>query len=245
LQARHGARLEEANWQALEGARSFAGYLDRTKSTGLRRFTERMQPDSQPHTIEQRLREARRNYAEEIASWMPASWQPAVRWAALMPDLPILSYLLKGGAAWPWMAADSVLAPLAQAPAAARGEQLKEAGLGGLARDGEHSEIAQCWLEHWRLLWAAGSSAERRHIEGLVAGVAQNFQRSAHAGTGAGSAPERRDLAKHLTRCFRANSATPAVVFCHLGLVALDIERLRGGLLRRLLLEGGNPTGVA
>ena len=89
LQARHGERMDEAHWHALEGAQSFLTYLDRTRSTPVSRFTELVPADASAHLVERRLREARRGYAEEIASWMPASWRRAVRWAALLPELPM------------------------------------------------------------------------------------------------------------------------------------------------------------
>ncbi|MGO9172544.1 MAG: hypothetical protein ACLP7P_11340 [Rhodomicrobium sp.] len=241
LQARHGARLEEAHWQALEGARSFSSYIDRTKTNALRRFTEGIPLDASAHVIEKRLRQARRGYAGEIASWMPVSWQPAVRWAALLPDLPILSYLLKGGAAWPWMAEDPVLAALPHAPPAIRSERLKEAGLGALAASAGEGALLKEWLKHWCLLWPAISRTEGRDLHTLITGVALSFERSANQA----STTLRRDLAAHLIRRFRASAARPAAVFCHLGLAFLDIERLRGGLLRRLLLEGVAPVEAA
>ena len=40
-------------------------------------------------------------------------------------------------------------------------------------------------------------------------------------------------LDQSLTAAFRRHSQQPAAIFCHLGLVALDLERLRGGLVRR------------
>jgi len=237
LQARHGERMDEAHWHALEGAQSFLTYLDRTRSTPVCQFTELVPADASAHVVERRLREARRGYAEEIASWMPTSWRRAVRWAALLPDLPMLAYLRNGGAAWPWMMEDPVAGPLAQAPAAVRDEALREAGLGALAAGSGETAIATAWLDRWRSLWPTASRNERRELDTLVAGATYYFERSASAASCMQGANSRRDLVRHFNRCFRASIARPAAVFSHLGLVALDIERLRGGLLRRLLLE--------
>jgi len=44
-------------------------------------------------------------------------------------------------------------------------------------------------------------------------------------------------LAHALTRMFRERGGTPSAAFCHLALVAIDIERLRGGLVRRRLFD--------
>ena len=57
------------------------------------------------------------------------------------------------------------------------------------------------------------------------------------AGPQEASAPYRRDLAQTVTRLFRRHGGTPVAVFCHLALVALDLERLRGDLVRRALFE--------
>ena len=59
------------------------------------------------------------------------------------------------------------------------------------------------------------------------------------------SAPYRRDLAHAVTRLFRRHGASPAAVFCHLVLVALDLERLRGGLVRRRLFEPASARQAA
>jgi hypothetical protein len=52
------------------------------------------------------------------------------------------------------------------------------------------------------------------------------------------SEPLRKELANHLQRLFRAAAGTVIATVCHLALVALDLERLRGGLARRSLFGG-------
>ena len=47
--------------------------------------------------------------------------------------------------------------------------------------------------------------------------------------------PLRRELVSRLQRLLRAAAGTVVVTVCHLALVALDLERLRGGLSRRCL----------
>jgi hypothetical protein len=51
----------------------------------------------------------------------------------------------------------------------------------------------------------------------------------------AGNAPEA--LATSLGAAFRRHSFKPAAACAHLGLVALDLERLRGELVQRALFE--------
>jgi hypothetical protein len=47
--------------------------------------------------------------------------------------------------------------------------------------------------------------------------------------------PARQALALDLARLFRRHAAGPVAVFAYLGLLALDLERLRADLLRRAL----------
>jgi hypothetical protein len=51
--------------------------------------------------------------------------------------------------------------------------------------------------------------------------------------------PLRSELARRLERLLRLAAGTVIVTFCHLALVALDLERLRGGLARRCLFGAG------
>jgi hypothetical protein len=63
--------------------------------------------------------------------------------------------------------------------------------------------------------------------------VAAHFARLARAGAQESSAPYRRDIARTLTKIFRTRSCSPVALFAHLALVGIDLERLRGGLVRR------------
>jgi hypothetical protein len=61
--------------------------------------------------------------------------------------------------------------------------------------------------------------------------------RAASADTGPSTADQRQALLSKLTTAFRKYSFQPAAAFCHLALVALDLEMLRGDLLRRKLFS--------
>jgi hypothetical protein len=85
------------------------------------------------------------------------------------------------------------------------------------------------WLRQWRRLWPKGdaSSAELSRL------VAQSM-RAIEAG-GASGGTSREPLRRLLTRTFRSHGASPLAMIAHIGLALLDIERLRGGLIRRRL----------
>lgn len=250
LHSRHGTQRSDAEWHALESARSFSRYLEMTRSGSTARLTVRIGRSDDAHTVELRLREALRAYVGEVAEWAPKPWRAAVRWSALLPELPLLAYLLDGGEAWPWMAADPLLGPLAASPPAARLRPAKGALWEPILRAGPadtEGNVAKAWLvhwlAHWRELWPTCAEADRRHLEKLIAVVGDSLSQTDQRETGQ-TAVRRRDLSARLTALFRRASPGPAAVFCHLGLVALDAERLRGGLQRRLLLRDAS-AGVA
>ncbi len=72
-------------------------------------------------------------------------------------------------------------------------------------------------------------------LNALAHAVQAHAARLAHAGAQETSATHRRELEKTATRLFRRHGASPTAVFSHLVLTALDLERLRGGIVRRRL----------
>lgn len=93
------------------------------------------------------------------------------------------------------------------------------------------SRAASRWLEQWRGM-LPGDAGDRalllRPAELLLPRLAGSA-----AGRRAIAEAERRDL----TRLFRRHAASAIAVFAYLALVALDVERLRGGLVVRALFE--------
>jgi hypothetical protein len=89
------------------------------------------------------------------------------------------------------------------------------------------------WLEHWRALWPP----TRRLATGLEL-LARLLLRQIGAFSllsEVAGAPLHETLGRELTYVFRRYSFLPAAAFAHLGLVALDLQRLRAQLLQRLL----------
>lgn len=106
LGARWGRRADEATWRRVESARSLAGALDVVQGSGLAPWTEGLTATSPPHAIEQALRRRHVRFVQELAGWMPAPWQAAVLWCAVLPELPLLRHLAAGESAPPWLDAD-------------------------------------------------------------------------------------------------------------------------------------------
>lgn len=234
LQARHGQRLEEADWHALETCRSADQFLERACASALRRFAAPIDPRQPSHAIERMIRERWRSYVAEVADWAPAAWRPAIVWVALLTELPIIDGLIRGEAP-PWVAEDPVFAggvgpdsPLR----ALAGTAMPEATNGGR------------WYQHWRALWPQRRAGEPALLS-VVAVIRAHVERLGRTGLEETSLAYRRDLIAELAHLFRRHSGGPAAAFCHLALVALDLERLRGGLVRRRLFAADRAKEAA
>lgn len=231
LHARHGRLADAPAWQRLEASRTSAHYLALTRTGPLAGWIEGMDEDLDAHRVELHLRTRWRRYVDEIARWLPPRWQPATRWFAVLTDLPLIDMLLHGGPAAPWMHADAHLAAFAQPQPLQRSAALRAAGLGAFAAPRDADRAAAIWLREWHRLAPAHRDAAapwRRPAELLLPRL-----RDAQAERSAVSDA----LRLALVRLFRRCAGSPAAVFAHLALVALDLERLRGGIVVRRLFE--------
>ncbi len=231
IEARHGERLQDIDWKTLESAQSLSRYLERARSTSLKRFLAQVGPDMSAHAIERILRREAALYVDEVAAWAPQRWRPAVGWLAALPLLPFVEGLRDAASPPSWIGDDATLEQLASGaadssrpivPALARLAEVD----GGQARAGSR----------WRALWPQGDAAGAD----LVRLVAQTLR--ALAATGGqqettGGQSFRQNLVRLLTRFFRSHGASPIALVCHVGLVLIDLERLRGGLARRSLFS--------
>jgi hypothetical protein len=235
LQARHGDRLTETSWHALEAARTADAFLERSRATALRRFTEQVSASMNTHAIERVLRGAWRAYVNEVAGWLPTAWRPAVSWTALLPDLPAIDALLKGETP-AWIKQDPALALFTEPDRAQQLTALQASPFSPLLPiEGESLPLGARWARHWRALWPEQNTADRRALNTLAHAVQTHIEQLARAGAQESSATHRRDLERTATRLFRRHAASPTAVFSHLMLVGRDLERLRGGIVRRQL----------
>jgi hypothetical protein len=230
VQARHGELLAEHDWRSLDAAKSAGHFLERTRATWLRRFTEPLSAAMSSHATERQLRAAWRAYVAEVAEWVAPVWQPAVLWVAVLADLPAIDAVLRGDAP-AWLGNDAALAVLAVPEYAAAIEGSRFAPL--LPGEGREESVGARWHAHWRTLWPDGPATAG--LERLALIVGSHVELLARAGPQARSAPYRQALAQRLVHLFRREGGTALALFAHLGLVALELEQLRGLLVRRRL----------
>lgn len=221
-QAQHGGRLSADTWSLLESSVGLSQFLHQLRGTTLASRVEHFSATTSPHVIERFLRREWHAVVESAAHWVPGRWRPAVAWTAKLAELPAASYLLHGGEPQPWMADDPALSGFAADPAVLPAA-LAAAGYG----DG-----LEAWLRDWRRLWPDDARA-RAALDDLVSITRlQGIRRS-----GGTEDDWRSSLERSAVNMLRRRRDQPVTVFCHLLLCALELHRLRDGLLRRALFN--------
>ena len=227
LWARNGARPDEAAWRSLEVVRDFAALVETARRLpAFRNWVARIGPDAEAHDIEAVVRAGWRALVAEVALWMPGAWQPSVLWCAALVDLPVVQYLARGGQSLRWIERDPIYRALANREAATTTFD----GIGPLTLAGalRPDDLADAWHAEWRRR-LPNDGDTLRSMERLLR---EHRRRLADAAIADGTSA-RRDLQRRLVILFRRALADSAAAFVFLALCALDLERLRGELLRR------------
>lgn len=170
-----------------------------------------------------------------LASWIPARWQDALLWFTTLPDLPAVTYLLRGGPAFAWMREDLILRPIATTDSDARLQVLAATKLSPLANSfAEDGMPITDWISHWRSLWP-GKTTEQTGLDALVQ-IFSNYLDFLRSAASSGETASKQDsIENQLARMTRSHRQQPAAMFSFVGLLALDLQRLRGELVRRAL----------
>jgi hypothetical protein len=228
-QARHGARLSAETWSFLDSSVGLAQYLHLVRGTALAQRVEHFSAATSPHAIERSLRRDWHREVESATHWVPVRWRAAVAWTAPLAELPALSHLLDGGASLPWMAGDPVLSAFALDEAEAARRSIESTLPGASAQAGAGPSG---WLLPWRRLWPEEGADDPglRHLLALV-------EHYAISGDADPAGNWRESLERRAVAILRRYREQPVTVFCHLLLCAVELHRLRQGLLQRALFN--------
>ncbi len=225
VHARHGLRLNELAWWRIEATRHLGQYLEAVRGSPLAPWVANVDVTREPHAIERALRSEWRAYVVAIASWHPRAWQPWLEWWSWLPVLPLIARLARPTSVPAWMLTDPVCAPIALGSPSERADALESTPLRPLvpAVRTAAASVGSIWR-----LWAARLVPRvdpqiQDQLRLLMKLLAPGID-----GTPATSAPS-------LLRLFRAAGETAVASGCHLALLLLDVERLRGGLVVRSL----------
>ena len=236
LQARHGQRPQEAVWRRLASTGDLANYLLAARRTPLRPWIEGIQSAETSHELESHIRQQFRLYVEDVAHWLPVQWRASIIWIRHLPDLPALQFLLLAETSPGWMQDDPELGKFTTDSKSAVFDTLlgsERAYLSAAWRAG--IPLYDAWFEQWQRMWPA----KRNLRNGLVdlGRLVRQYLHDEQTVTLPAAGNLQETLATGLNAAFRRYSFKPAAACAHLGLVALDLERLRGELAHRALFE--------
>lgn len=232
--ARWGARADEALWLRIETTRDLAGVLALARGSALACWLDGLGPvegqagptgPAAAHLIEHTLRRAWRARVAELAAWLPPAWQPALEWCAWLVDLPLAQALARGEPAPAWAA-----------------EAAMPAALQDAARAAPERTLA-AWLALWRarLPGGVGGSGSTALVRELVPLLQAHVAALGAPGLVDAWGP-RRALHARLAALLRRHVGEPVAAFAYLALSALELERLRGELVRRAAFPQRRPA---
>lgn len=213
IQSRYAARANAAAWREIEHARELPALIELARGAGFDRVVARLPLPLGLHELDLALRKQWRERVAEVAGWMPDEWQAALRWCALIVDLPFIRYLADGGIPYQWMERDPCFAYWR-------------------ARPGPQA-VASGWYRQWRSRMPRLSEDEAAHFLLFVRSVESHL--GAFSGAAADAGWHQRQMLEHkLTTLFRRSTLEPLAAFAFLALVWLDLERLRGEIATRI-----------
>jgi hypothetical protein len=238
VQSQYGNRPDSSEWRRLEASHDLGQYLEAARGSIFGPWVATLDRSREVHVIERSLRCAWRSYVRTVAAWHPQPWQPWLAWLEWLPTLGLIALLEHAGPVPAWLLADPILGPAvrrasAERPVAVKGTALAvfEPAIAGRV------PLADLWLARWRELRPPIDA----FTEQLLASVSRTVQEYSRmlALEGADAVALRDQLRERLNKLFRAAAGTLVATLCHLALMALDFERLRGGLVNRALFARG------
>jgi len=235
VQVRHGARPDKPVWQQVGSQRDLGGYLQLARRTSLRPWVLALHSTDAPHRLEGIILGQLHDYIGQSALWLPRSWHPSVLWVQQLIDIPALQFLLRDETPPAWMGEH----PRYRAFAVNDHQQRRQ-----LLQHSPYQTLVECWqrrypmvagwLEQWQRLWPSRAPGGRRELQQL-AGTIDQHRRDFETLPPFRTWRQREALVEKLEYRFRGYSFHPAALFCHIALISLDCERLRGDVMRRSL----------
>lgn len=239
LQARLGASMAPEAMQPAFAARDLASLLAAVRATPQRRYAARLAPGLDPHELERHLRDEWMTLVDEVAQWQPAPWRASVRWLRWLPSLPLLQKLARGGRPPAWARDDPWLGRIVATEPALRDAALGATPLRSMrtAFASDDHDVISAWMTHWRSLWphdpAAATALESigREVAACDAALREGAARDTNELL--------RALRQRMLRRFRRHPLSPAAAVAFLGLEGVSLLALRGGVMRRAVIEPG------
>jgi hypothetical protein len=220
VQSQYGNRADISEWRRLEASHDLGQYLEAARSSVFGSWVASLDRSRDAHVIERTLRGVWRSYVRMVAAWHPRRWQPWLNWLEWLPTLGLIARLEHGGAVPAWLLMD----PIVGNETALTIFQPAIAG---------QVPLAELWLARWRDFRPPIDTSTTQLLEAFMKAVKEHARMMRL--DGADGVALRDQLRARLDRLFRAAAGTLVATLCHLALMALDFERLRGGLVNRCL----------
>ncbi len=234
-QSRQGDRLTPSRWRAVESSANLGRYIHALRGTALAPAVQHFTGTASPHAIERSLRVVWRSEVEHASFWVPREWRESVTWYRWLPELDTIGFMLDGRAVPPWMQEDALLSRLALEDVDERRGAI-ESFVGRLP-ESDDFDLAAWWYRQWLERLPTANLRGAGLDELASAGEAFVRLRWESAAPTAAALESREALEQRVTRLLHRRAGRPVAVFCHLALAALELMRLRGGLVRRALVN--------
>jgi hypothetical protein len=232
LQARYGCLPAEEEWERLSGTRSLSAFLEEARMGALNDWIKGFSSQSDVHDLEAAVRRVYRETVAQVASWVPKPWREAVVWTGWLPLLPLLDHVARGEPMPGWVARDHELQTLLEEHGSLSLPYLRRTGAAVFSSPDR--PLAAIWTAQWRCRWPRCGGEARVNMDTLVKLVDDHSAAFLHAPP-EGTWVARRGLRGRLRVLFHQRLLQPVNAFIYLALVALDLERLRAGLVTRAL----------
>jgi len=225
VMARHSQRLGPEQWQQLENCRNLDAFLQMARQTSLNPWVRHFEASESPDTWERSLRHDWQAYLAQIVRWTPARWQDVLAWTGILPVLPVIAGILDQQDAPEWARHDHFFLAMNITDH----EQFRRLLAAGpwqrLLQYWEGRNPIAAWWEAWRDCWPV---REYRLLLRLSPGILL-LRHPAGLQTAA--------LEHFLCRLLRDQHASILPVIGHLGLLGIDLGRLRANLQQRQVRE--------
>jgi hypothetical protein len=231
----------DEEWERLASARTLSAYLEEARSSGFAAWVRPFSGLSQAHDLERGCLAIARDSIRVTATWAPPGWRGAIEWLAWLPVLMVLEHLLRAGTLPDWVAANDPLRGLVAAEGVLDPDAVAAAGLTELLDRATPQDLGGRWAAHWRGQWPTCRGRCRRDLVAL-AELVQDHLDVFRRGTSSAAWGERRALRARLRTLLHLHPVRPVALFAYLGILFIDLERLRGALLSRAVFESsGDP----
>ena len=225
IMARHSQRLGPEQWQQLENCRNLDAFLQIARQTSLNPWIRHFEASDAPDTWERSLRHDWQAYLAQVLRWSPARWRDVLGWTGILPVLPVIAGILNQQDAPEWARRDYFFLAMNTGD----NEQFRREFAAGpwqrLLQYWNGRNPVAAWWEAWRDCWP---EKQHRLLQRLSPGILL-LGHPAGLPTAA--------LEQFLCHLLRDQHASILPVIGHLGLLGMDLQRLRGNLQQRQVRE--------